>query len=421
MEAFGIEGKYIFILIEAILLGGFLGLQREMIAQKKVQEKSFMGLRTMSMLGLLGAISTFFPEIPMLPIIFFGIIGILVAIAYAHGSFQENKIGMTAEFSALLTFWIGVLVGKNQIILAILITIFLAAINTYRESLHNFAKTLKEKEWQGAFQLLLFSGAVLPFLPKETIDPLGVFNPFKIWLLVLIISGMGFVGYFLIKYLGSKGGIPIMSFLGAITSSTATTIALSEKSKNWGMANLLASGIMIAQSVMLLRIIGILYFLGETKTNIYIPLTIMSITGFGWAFYFFLKKETKQTTENFEQKNIQSPFQIMPAIKFGIFFTGILFAITLGKIYFGETGVYITAFFSGIIDVDATILSSLEAIKNQTLSLKTAETAIILTIIMNTLIKIGYTGFLGTKTLTKKIAIAITSVTIVGGISFLGS
>ena len=169
----------------ALLLGGFIGLRRE-IAYQENEKPSFMGFRTMALIAMLGTVSTFFPAMSYLPAVAFSGLAVLVAIAYAHGNFKLNLIGMTSEMVALVMFWIGVLVGMEQQMIAIILAIMIGSLNAFKEELHLFASTFSPKEWSGALQLLAISAAVLPFLPKTAIDSWGVIVPFNIWLLSLI-------------------------------------------------------------------------------------------------------------------------------------------------------------------------------------------------------------------------------------------
>lgn len=381
-----------------------------------------MGLRTMMLLAFMGTFSTLFPEIPYLPIVFFGALAMLVGIAYAQGSFIKGKIGITIELSALIIFWIGVLVGKEYQVLAILITLFLAGIDAFRQSLHNFAKTLEQKEWFGAFQLLAFSGAVLPFLPRVPIDPWGIFVPFNIWLLVILISGIGFVGYFLIKYLGPKGGIPLVGFFGSIVSSTAVTISLAEQSKQYKMHDIFAGGILIAIATMQIRAIIEILLLGSKEfwPFLIVPGSIALASGAG-ATHFLLnyKKNLHWWKSKPHSLELNSPFRIGPALKFGLLFVAVLFALSLGQQYFGNSGAYVTALLSGAVDIDAIILSSLEAARLGELPIPVAQTSIAIAIFFNTIVKVGYVAVLGNRELLKKVAPSIGIVTAVGAIVFL--
>ena len=407
-------------LLIAVLLGAFLGLHREMAAQKSVKNKTFMGLRTMMLLCFMGAFSTLFPSLPSLPIVFFGALFLLVAIAYAHGSFVKDKIGITLELSALMTFWIGVLVGWEYQILAILVTLFLAAIDAFRKSLHHFAETLEQGEWFGAFELLALSGAVLPFLPRTAVDPWGIFVPFNIWLLVMLISGIGFVGYFLIKYLGARGSIPLIGFLGSVVSSTATTISLAEQSTRYKMYSIFAGGILIAIATMQLRAIVEIVLVGTGGFSAFLSVpAAIAFSSALCAAYFFLQSKREVHWWSKEPKvSYTSPFRLGPALKFALLFVVVLFALAFGQKYFGASGAYVTAFFSGLIDIDAIILSSLEAVRAGGISHEVAQNSMAIAIFCNTLVKIGFVAVLGGKELFKRVAGSIVFVTAIGAGAF---
>jgi len=407
----------IFKFLIAALLGAFLGLRREIDAQKFSREKNFAGLRSTILLAAIGAISTFF-SIKFLPIIFFAAILILIAISHAHGSFVEKKIGITTELSALLIFWIGVLVGENQQILAILLTIFLAVLNAFKKNLHKFAKNLTPIEWTGALQFLILSGAVLPFLPQNPVDPFGILVPFKIWLLVILISGIGFLGYFLIKYFGARGGIPLLAFLGSTVSSTAVSMSLAAQSRKFFSPEIFAMGIFIALGTMQMRVVGEIFLLGGAQffdQFLLVPFS-MSVSSFLVAFYFFKKKVRTKIKPEIK---IEQPFEILPALKFGAIFVLVLFAIAIGQKFFGDSGVYAASFFSGFIDVDAIVLSSIESVRLGEIPLPVAQNSIAISLFINTLVKIFFVATLGSKKLMQKIFGGVFFTTAVGGIFFL--
>jgi len=409
-------------LLIAILIGGFLGLRREIAAQQSSKHVGFMGMRTMALLTTTGVISTFFDEGFLFPIIFFFSILSLILVAHIYGCFVEKKIGITSEISALLTFWIGFLIGKEEQILGIIIAIVLATINAFKKSLHGFAKTLTEKEWIGSLQLLALSGAILPFLPKEPIDPWGVLVPFNVWFLVILISGIGLLGYFLIKYFGANGGVPLMAFLGALVSSTAVTTSLSDQSKKIKLVDIFSCGIFIALGTMQVRVIIEILFLGtEDFLNLFLIIPFgMAITSFFIALYFFKKSLCAHFgILNFKPEvKIEHPFEIGPALKFGAIFVLVLFALSFGQRYLGNSGIYIAALFSGIIDVDAIVLSSLEAVKLNEMTVQVAQNSILISLFLNTVIKILYVAILGSKKLVMQITKGVTINFLVGILLF---
>lgn len=407
-ENLTIDNPIVEILIAA-LLGAFLGIRREIRAQE-MGEAGFMGFRTMTLMALLGAISTLFPEMPYLPAVFFAGLVVFIGLAYANGVFNLKRIGLTTEMSALLTFWIGVLVGSEMQIVAIVLTVLLASMNAFKQELHSFIGTLNIKEWTGALQLLVISGAILPFLPREPIDPWGVLVPFNVWLLVILISGIGFIGYFLTKFFGAKGGIPLTGFLGAIVSSTAVTTSMSMQSKRSNLTGIFAVGILISIATMQFRVIAeiLIWGGGLLGTKILAIPLVMALVAALFAFFFF-SKTTKNHSLSAVKSDVklESPFELKPALQFGAVFVLVLFALALGQQYLGHSGVYMAAVLSGFIDVDVIVLSSLESVKLGEMSPEVAKNAIGIAVFMNTLIKVFYVWLLGSRKLLSKIAVSV--------------
>lgn len=409
-------GSEAFILLISLGLGVLMGLRRELDAQgKNEKDRSFMGVRTAIIFTLLGTLSTLFPVLPSFPLVVFCGAFILITVAYANGAFMKKRVGLTSELSALAMVFVGILVGYEQFIPAIFLTIIIMVLKEFRLELHKFISTLSVPETRGALQLLIFSGAVLPFLPTEPIDPWGIVVPFNIWLLVIFISGINFIGYFLIKVIGEKAGTFITAVLGALVSSTAVTISMAEQSLNKKIShNLLAAGIMVAIAVMNLRVLLEILVAGteETRTVFLLVPLVMALVAFIFAF-FLLKKTTKKKVSTAEVE-IKSPFELWPSIKFGILFVLVLAAIALGKRYFGDAGVFVAAGLSGVADVDAVVLSSMEAVRAGELSVQTAQTAVFIGIIMNTIIKLVYIGLIGSRALLKKLLLGVLAISLVG-------
>jgi len=372
-------------------------------------------------------ISTFFEPMPYLPAVCFGGLLTFLAIAYANGAFKLKLVGMTSEISALVMFWIGVLVGYEEQILAIILTIFIGGLNAFKDELHRFAGTISDKEWLGALQLLIVSGAVLPFLPRDPIDPLGMIVPFNIWFLVIMISGIGFMGYFLTKYIGVRGSVALTAFLGSIVSSTAVTTSMADQSKRAKLTGIFTVGVLVAVATMQIRVAIEIVAWGTpemAKSLIAIPLS-MAVAAAAMAGYFFWKTNQKH---KFNEPNISapttdvelvSPFELGPALKFGGVFVLVLLALAFGQKYFGDSGVYAAAFFSGAVDVDAIVLSSLESVKLGEMEPILAERAILIAVAVNNLVKILYVAVLGNRRMVGKVGVGILVTTSVGVLTWL--
>ncbi len=264
---------------------------------------------------------------------------------------------------------------------------------------------------------MIFSGAVLPFLPTEPIDPWGIVVPFNIWLLVVFIAGINFVGYFLIKALGERAGTFLTAIFGSLVSSTAVTVSMAEQSLAKKVTQeLLAAGIMVAIAVMNVRVLLEILVVGtaETKTIFLLVPAVMAVVGFMFAFWLFRQANQKKSSS--AEIEVESPFELWPAIKFGIVFVLVLAAISIGKRFLGDAGVFVAAGLSGLADIDAVVLSSMESVRAGGLSVSTAETAIFIGMIVNTVVKLAYVGILGSRALLKKLFFGVSLTAVAGAV-----
>jgi uncharacterized membrane protein (DUF4010 family) len=76
---------------------------------------------------------------------------------------------------------------------------------------------------------LVFAAAalvVLPLVPDRSIGPFGVFNPFVIWRLVVIVMAISASGYVALRLFGARRGLLLTGLFGGLISSTATIAAM---------------------------------------------------------------------------------------------------------------------------------------------------------------------------------------------------
>ncbi|NOY06449.1 MAG: MgtC/SapB family protein [Chlorobi bacterium] len=381
----------------ALLIGVLVGLERERDRAKG--EELFAGIRTFPLIALLGFLSSLLASATSYWVLavaltaFFG----LVITTYAFSA-REGHIGMTTEVSALIVFILGALVFLEFYTIAIASAVILTLVLTVKTPLHRLVEKIQEEDIYATLKFAVITAIILPVLPDQTFGPFDVLNPRQIWYMVVLIAGVSFLGYILVKVFGSSKGITLTGMLGGLVSSTAVTLSFSQKSKEApDLGRTFSSAIILACTIMYPRVLIMIAVVNRDLLVLIWPsILILTLTGLGASMWLW-RKASRRNTEGVEIKN---PFELRSAIKFGLIFAVILFVSKASEFYFGDSGVYITAGLAGLTDVDAITLSMANLAKT-TLSETTAVSAILLAMVSNTIVKAGIAIVLGAVSLRK--------------------
>lgn len=366
-----------------VFIGMLIGLEREYARHK--EEKIFAGIRTFPLIGIYGFTSALISSITedwVYAIFFIGFAGLSIAAYYS--SAKDGKVGGTSEVSAFIVFLLGSLVYWGYILLPVIIAIIITLFLSLKIQLHSFVGKVNAADIYATLKLAIITLIILPILPDKTYGPFDVLNPRLIWYMVILVSGISFVGYILIKFLGKDRGIILTSLLGGLVSSTALTYSLSKKSKievplsfNYGL------GVITASSMMFLRILLIISILNfSLVVPLFIPVVMFAFVGIV-ASIFFYKRNLNLHEAEIELKN---PFELKSAFIFGIVFGLTIFLSKAAQVYFGDPGLYVASALAGFSSVDA-ITISISRLYNQSVTLLVAMKAIVFATISNTVIK----------------------------------
>lgn len=405
----------------AILLASLIGLDREQNHKKN----SFGGLRTFALVGLLGALAYYLSSvsIAIFVVLTAGFL-LFVTLAYFITAKDEGGIGATSDLATVLVYLIGVLCGMDHYVLATSITLTLFLILRFKSSLHDWANKINNHELISTVEFMVIAFVILPLLPNKGFGPYEVFNPYTIWLMVVLISGISFASYIAIKLLGAKRGIGLMGFLGGLISSTALTLSFSAQSKkNPGIIKPYVFAIIIASSAMFFRILILIVVLNrELLGKAVFPVLTMGIIALISALVLWVKRD-EQTVEKEMGKNvlkIKSPFRIGPALKLATLFTLILFVARFAVDVMGDRGLYLTSLISGVVDVDP-IVVSITNLTSKGLAANVAMVAMTIAVIMNTISKVAIFTVFGNKKVAFKIAQIFLLMMIGGGVAAMFS
>lgn len=340
-----------------------IGLQRERVGSE------FGGIRTFPLVALLGTVSGFLAERwgALVLLGSFLALSSVVLVGNLHKRGRSNDTsGQTTEVAALLTYACGALLTTDYRPAGIVVGGLTAVLLHLKQPLHAFAGRLSQRDLQGIMRFAIVSLIVLPLLPAQTFGPYDVLNPREICWMVVLIVGIGLVGYVSYRLFSGNAGILFAGVLGGLVSSTATTVAYARRVReNASATTMTAVVIGIASTVAAARVIvEVAVVAPRILPDIGLPLAAF----FAWMVLIsvgLLHAARKDPNEMPEPSN---PAELRSTLVFAIIYALVIFVTAAAKDYFGERALYVVAFVSGFVDVDAITLSTAQLASQERLS-----------------------------------------------------
>jgi uncharacterized membrane protein (DUF4010 family) len=406
----------------ALIIGVLIGLQRE-FAHGRPERELFAGARTLALIALLGCAAALLSELAASAWVFIvalGIVAGLIGVSYFITA-SRGEIGLTSEFAAITVFVIGGLCYWGRLEVAAALGVGTAVLLSLKMGVQRFVGRITEQDVLATLKFAVITAVVLPLLPDRTVGPppLDVLNPQNVWLMVVFISAIGFVGYVLIKLVGTRRGIGLTGLLGGLVSSTAVTLSFTQRSqRHAGLAKAFALAITVSWTMMFARVLAEAAVLsGRLFSELWIPM--IGAGGLGLAYCAYLLFFASRQGED-EDVSLKAPFELGPALKFAVAYAAILVVSRGSQMLLGSPGLYLSAAASGIADVDAITLSLARMVDAGTADVGTASKAIVLAAMVNTAVKGGIVLFLGASALKKSIVPAVGIILAAGlGLAFL--
>ena len=379
-------------------LGLVLGLERQ---RSQKGEETFAGARTFAFIALVGALSAYIQlQYQAVWVVVAALLSVtaLVTVSYILSA-NRGYPGATTEVSGLFTFLVGCLCGWGDLGLAAGIGVGGLLLLSMKGWSYRLAERISEEDVEAAVKFAVITVIILPLLPNEAYGPmesLRVLNPFKIWLMVVLISGLNFASYILVKVVGQRHGLGITGILGGLVSSTAVTLGFSQRSRLEPLlASTLTLGILLAWTVMFVRVVVMVAIVSPALSlRLGAGMGLMAgvnlaLCGFLWWRHRSSQKETETVDSG------QNPFDLSEAVKFGILFGVVTFVAKAAQVFFGDTGLYIAGGLAGLTDVDAISLSMADLANTTPGDIGPAARTVLIAVISNTLVKGGMAVSLG--------------------------
>lgn len=379
----------------ALGLGMLIGLERE---RTRGDAQTFAGVRTFALVTLFGATAVHASELTGLDwIVGLVFVAILALVVTSYKVTARNgEIGATTEVSVLITFFVGCLCAWGEVGLAGAIAVVAMLLLALKGWLHDIADRIESSDVEATLKFAIITLIILPLVPNTNFGPEGleVINPYKTWLMVVLIAGLNFIGYILVKIMGREHGFGITGLLGGLVSSTAVTLSFSQRSRSQPeMASVLALAILLAWTVMFFRVVvevGVVNF--QLAKILVTGMLLMGAVSLLICIFLWRRGRSGEKAEVEAGSN---PFELGDAIKFGLLFAVVIFVASAAQSYFGDTGLYLAGALAGLTDVDAIALSMADLAKQNPASSGAAATTIVIAVISNTMVKCGMVIWLG--------------------------
>jgi len=379
----------------AFLIGILVGVERE---HRGLEHEIFAGIRSYSITCITGmlvalASESVGPGFVYVATLFFA--AICSIITYSK-IFLYRRIGVTSPITLFFIFVMGVLVGYNYGMFAIVSSIVVAFLLIQKQPLHQFAGSLTKEELFNAVQFLAVAFILYPVMPEKKF--FGLVNLRSAILIVILVSLISFLSYVLLRKFGAKRGLCYSGFLGGFINSEATTGALAGLSKKAeSMADPVLTGILLCNISMLIRNL-ILAFIVDPKGKITLLMLPPQLVLIAVSIVIVLRHSKKFCSIDGGELKIRSPFSLGQAFKFGIAFTLILIIGNYAYDFAGTAGIYVTA-LGALVSSSGVIVSVALLAVNGNISYEVAANTAVLASVISTVNKILLSRISGSENL----------------------
>ena len=338
-------------LLLALAIGLFVGVERERRGKKS-------GVRTFGFAALLGGLGGLLGE--SYALLSVALLGLLVVFLNVQTLLREKRSTELTTSAALLVIgFTGVLCGQGHTLTPAAVAVMTVALLAWKEPLAGFSLGLKDVELRSAILLAILAFVIYPALPEGAIDRWGVLEPRSILVTVILIAGLGFVNYILLKLYGARG-VELAGFLGGLVNSSVAVgeLATRVRETEGQMTDVAYRGILLAVAAMIIRNGILLAVLAPSALQVALPtlaLMLISCAALVFGFRRFSQAPEPETTPVL---HLESPFSLQSALKFGAILLIIQVAAVVAQQVVGQFGIYAVSLLGGLFSSASTVAAA---------------------------------------------------------------
>jgi uncharacterized membrane protein (DUF4010 family) len=397
-------------LAAALGVGLLIGAERERRKQEK-RSPSVAGIRTFAVASAVGAVSFMLGGAMLLAVATAAVAALAVLGGWRSRQDDPNDAGVTTEVALVLTVLLGALAIRAPTLAAgagVTVAILLAA----RTPIHRFVDSvLSEAEVRDG---LIFAGAslvVLPLLPDRAMGPFAALNPHSIWIVVLLVLGIGAAGHVAVRWLGARFGLPVAGLATGFVSSIAAIGAMGARARKdpQVLAAAVAGAVLstVATIVQLAIVIGVTNM--PTLQALAAPLACAGLAAVAYGAAFTLRAIRQPVAD---EPPTGKAFSLTTALAFAATLSVILLASAALRQRFGETGSIAAAALAGLVDTHAAAISLAAQVASGQMPARDAVVPVLASLTTNAATKLVFAATSGGRAFALRVAPGIALVVV---------
>jgi uncharacterized membrane protein (DUF4010 family) len=356
-------------------LGLLVGIEREW-------SNKDLGVRTFAFAALLGTLAVLFaPSMAAMSMI--GVF-LIVIFANARSLMVDRSLETTTSAALLVIFVLGALVGQGHLFTPVAAGILMTMLLTWKVELRRFAGGLHPAEIRSGVLLGLLGFVVYPILPNRFVDRWDLINPRQAWLTVIVIAGIGFLNYVLLKAYG-KRGLYLSAFLGGSVNSSAAAVELAKPLGAGGAS----SGTAVA--AMLLTVVA-MFVRNLVILALFAPSAVLSAAGPILAMMVlalvFVRRANVSKGDGPDDFHLESPVSLKRVMTFAILFLVIQVVSTFGERYLGRLGFLGVSILGGLVSSASTSAAAANLVGHGQMQTGVAGAGVVLASVASALVNL---------------------------------
>jgi uncharacterized membrane protein (DUF4010 family) len=396
----------------ALAIGIFVGMER----QRRGKDA---GVRTFAFAGLLGCLGGL--EGGTLAVVSVLLVGLLVMLLSINAMRSDHGTELTTGASLLVVAYVGLLCGQGHTLTPAALGVLTAALLAWKEPLAGLSLGLTEQELRSAILLGILAFVVYPALPEGPIDPWHLIDLRAAWVTVILIAGIGFFNYILLKIYGQTA-IELTGFLGGLVNSTVTVTALASRVQEaHELAGPAYRGVLLATIAMIIRNAVLLAILSPDALECAAP-TLFAMLIVAGALMAFGRRGAGQQPQSTAPLPLKSPFSLLSTLKFGLLFLALNIVGTVAERLLGHFGYFGVSLAGGLVSSASSVASAGELARTGILSPNIAGTGAVIASLASALVDLPVVARVAReRPLTRRTAVALGLIVAVGTLAAIAA